>query len=59
MKIRYVYLFPNGMLAVFDENDQQISHYQGRVTIKGLIKLLKDCDGETKFQFNCEFFDTK
>ena len=47
------------MLAVFDENDQQISHYQGRVTIKGLIKLLKACDGETKFQFNCEFFDTK
>ncbi len=59
MKIKVVFLFPNEMLAVIDENGEQVFEHQGRVTIKGLIELLRVCDENTEFKFNCDFYDPK
>lgn len=54
-KAKYVYLFPNQMLAVCDENGAQISELQGMISAQRLRDILDRLDINTEFKFNCEF----
>jgi hypothetical protein len=46
--IRHVYLWQNGMVMVFDQNDQQMGDYQGRLD-EVKEKILRDAGPETEF----------
>ncbi len=48
--IKSVYVFPNGMVAVFDYKGNQISKYQGKWS-KMEVVIRKNADKNTKFNY--------
>ena len=48
MKVRHVWIFANGMVAVTDENGQQIPHLQGPI-FEVMETIGKVADAETTF----------
>lgn len=51
MKVKHVYLFQNGMVAAFNEHDEQIPILQG-VIFEVMNKIGQYADEDTKFLFS-------
>ncbi|GAI85464.1 unnamed protein product [marine sediment metagenome] len=52
---KYVFLFPNKMIAATGSTGEQINELQGQVSIEKLIEVLQHCDKSTVFKFNCNW----
>lgn len=55
MKIKHVYIFANGMVCVFDENDHQVPRLQG-VIFEVMKKIGKEADEDTMFKIHAWSF---
>lgn len=49
-KLKAVYLFPNGNIAVFDTSGQQVPELQGEYSLEKHRRILLQADNSTTFE---------